>query len=125
MKARLLSRLEVAVLPQHVRTRERRMAAEIDFDRRREPAEIVALASLHEEGGLGEVHLARDVEHPCGFGGLRKDADGRGISCEGSIRESINLRDAEAHASKSIAIGPNGRVVAARTSRLGSPDTRR
>src|SRR5882762_6263150 len=125
MKARLLSRLEVAVLPQHVRTRERRMTAEIDFDRRREPAEIVAVASLHEKGGFGEVHLARDVEHPRRLGGLGEDADCGRIACEGSIRESINLRDPEAHASKSIAIGPNGRVVAARTSRLGSPERRR
>src|SRR3989442_15822029 len=44
MKARLLVGLETTVLPEHVRTGERRMAAEIDLDGGSEPAEIVAIA---------------------------------------------------------------------------------
>src|SRR5712672_1975291 len=103
MKARLLSRLEVAVLPQHVRTRERRMPAEIDFDRRCKPTEIVTVALLHQERGLCQVHLARHVQHPGRLGGLGEHADGGGIAGEWLVGERVYLRDAEAHASKSIA----------------------
>src|SRR3546814_16836982 len=39
--------------------RQRRMAAQSDLDRGREPAQVVILAARHEEGGLGQVVLDR------------------------------------------------------------------
>src|SRR5437899_2959837 len=89
----------MSVFPQHVRARECRVTAEIDFDGRREPAEVVAVTLRNEKGGLGEVHLACDVEHPGGIGGLRQDADGGGVAAEGAICERVYLRDTERHAS--------------------------
>src|SRR6267378_692383 len=103
----------MTVFPQHMRARERRVAAEIDFDGRREPAEIVAIALRNQEGSLGEIHLARDAEHPGGFGWSRKNANCCWIAGEWSVGECVHLSNAEAHASKSIAIGLNGRVVVA------------
>src|SRR5262245_17407320 len=91
-----------------MRARECRMAAQIDFDRRSELAEIVSIALLHEKRGLGEVHLARDVEHPRWGGGLREDADGGRVSRKGAIGERVDLGNTEAHASKSIAVVPAG-----------------
>src|SRR5882762_5451013 len=92
----------MTVFPQHVRAGECRVAAEIDFDRWREPAEIVAVASRNQERGFGETHFARDVEHPGRFGGLGENANAGGIAGEGFVGERVDLCDAEAHASKSI-----------------------
>ena len=44
MEACLCIELEISVFPQHVRAGERRVAAEIDFDCRSEPTQIVAIA---------------------------------------------------------------------------------
>src|SRR5262245_47443513 len=91
-----------------MRARECRMAAQIDFDRRSEPAEIVSIALLHEKRGLGEVHLARDVKHPANVGGFGENTDAGGVAGEGAIGERVDLRNMEAHASKSIAVAPAG-----------------
>ena len=87
----------MTVFPQHVGAREGRVAAENDFDGGREPAEIVAVALLHQKCGLGEVHLARDVEHPSWVSGLRENTDCRRISGEGFVGERVDLGDAEGH----------------------------
>src|SRR5882672_4058700 len=108
-----------------MRARQRRMTAEIDLDGGREPAEIVAVALGHQERRLGEIHLACDVQHPGGVGWFWEDADRGGVPSERFVGERVDLRDPEAHASKSIAIGLNGRAVATRASRPRSPDTRR
>jgi len=47
----------------HPRGRERRVPAEIDLDRRREPAQGVVRALGHEERGFGEIILRRDRLH--------------------------------------------------------------
>ena len=73
---------------------ERRVAAQIDFDRRREPAEIVPVALGNEECRLGEVHLTRDVEHPLWIGWFWEDADRGWIPSERAIGESVDLGDA-------------------------------
>ena len=89
--------------PQHVRARERRVAAEIDLDRRREPAQVVAVRLADEERGLGEIHLPRHVLHPHRLGGRGEDADGGGIARKGAIREGVYLSNAERHASNLLA----------------------
>jgi len=70
------------------------VTAEIDFDGGREPAQIVAVALRNEKGGLGEIHLSCDIEHPGRIGGFWKDADGGRVAGEGAIRERVYLRDA-------------------------------
>src|SRR5437867_7372088 len=97
MEARLGIRLEMTVFPQHMRARERGVAAEIDFDCRREPAEIVAVLAGNQECCLGEIHLARDVQHPGRVSGFGQNTNGGGVSREGAIGECIYLRDSECH----------------------------
>src|SRR6267143_2049244 len=103
----------MSVFPQDMRARQRGMAAEIDLDRGREPAEIIAVALGNQKRSFGEIHLTRDVEHPGGFGWSWEDADRGRVPRERFAGERVYLCDPEAHASKSIAIGLNGRVVAA------------
>ena len=91
-------RLQVAVFPQDVRAGERRVPAQIDFDSGREPAEIVSVALRHQKGSLGEIHLARDLEHPFLVRRLGKDANSRRITGKRAIRERIDLCDVEGHA---------------------------
>ena len=105
MEACLCIELEISVFPQHVCAGERRVAAEIHFDRGREPTEIVALALRNEERSLREIHLARDVEHPLWIRWLWQDADRGWVPSERAIGEGVNLRYPKAHAFKSIAPG--------------------
>ena len=76
-----------------MRAGQRRVATEIDFNGRSEPAQIVAVRSADQERGFGEVHLARDVLHPGGFSCLRKNADGGGVAGKGAVRERVDLGD--------------------------------
>ncbi len=87
----------MAVFPQHVRAGQRCVAAEIDFDGRREPAQIISIPAKNEKRGFGKVHLARDVLHPRGFSGVGENADGSGIAGEGAVGERVDLRDAQWH----------------------------
>src|SRR5205807_10038522 len=64
VEARLAARGEVALLPQYMGARERRVTAQGDFDGGGEPAESVIPVLGMEERRLREVHLARHVLHP-------------------------------------------------------------
>src|SRR5207249_9901765 len=105
VKARLRFWFQNTVFPQHMRAGECRVAAEIDFDGGRKPAEIVAVALPNEECGFGEIHFPCHVQHPGWFGGFRENADGGGVSCKRLVCKCVDLCYAEAHASKSIAPG--------------------
>src|SRR6267154_3074705 len=117
MESRLDVWFQMTVFPQHVGAGERRVAAEIDFDRWREPAEIVAVALLHQKCGLGETHLARDVQHPGRFRGFGENANARGIAGEGFVGERVDLGDAEAHAYKSIVAVSSAKLPSSARSR--------
>ena len=82
------------VLPQRVRARERGVAAQRDFDGRREPAQIERpVGPADEERGLGEVHLLRDVLHPRLVACRREHTDGGGIAGERLGGEGVDLGD--------------------------------
>ena len=81
------------------------MAAEIDFDCRSEPTQIVAIALSNQECRFREIHLARNVEHPLWIRWLWQDADRGWVPSERAIGEGVNLRYPKAHAFKSIAPG--------------------
>jgi hypothetical protein len=73
------------------------MPAQVDFDRRRKPAQRVVAAIAHEESRLGEIILRRDRLH----GGVRQPcvqrADRRGIAAKQAVRERIDLIHRQAH----------------------------
>ena len=97
MKASCLARIEVTLVPEHVRARERRVTAQIHLGRGREPAEVVSLLVPDEKGRFGEIHLARDVLHPPIGRRLVEDADGGRIPGERPVREGIHLGDLQWH----------------------------
>ena len=77
----------------HVRARQRRVTAQIDLGRGREPAEIELDVSADEKGRLGQVHLARHQLHPRRVTSRGQDADGRRIAGEGSVGERVHLSE--------------------------------
>src|SRR5690348_11164220 len=90
----------MSVFPQHVRARQRGMPAQVDFHRRREPAQIVASILWNKERRFREIHLAGDVAHP-GFGRrMGKDTDAGGIAGERAAGEGIHLHNANGHTSE-------------------------
>ncbi len=73
------------------------MAAEVDFQRGSEPAELVPGLRGEEEGGLGLVHLAGQRLHP--LVGLRRSevAHPGGVPREGSVGEGVDQPEVEGH----------------------------
>ena len=74
------------------------MAAEVDFDLGRKPAEVKAVPGRDQEGGLREVHLPRHLLHPLVTPGLVEEADGGRFSSEGLRGEGVYVIDIEGHA---------------------------
>ena len=97
----------MAFFPQDVGRGQCGVAAEIDLDRRGEPAQLVGRLGVEpeEEGRLGEVHLAGHLLHPLGGGGFGEDADGRRVAGERAIGERIDDGD-----SLTGIVGPIGRA---------------
>jgi len=85
------------LFPEHVRARERRVAAERDLGRRREPPQREAVVPLLEKRGLREVHLACDALHPAFVARRGEQADRRGVARERDVGERVDLGDPEAH----------------------------
>ena len=92
-----MGRREVSLFPEHVRARERGVAAKGHLDRRREPPEREAVVALLEERGLREVHLAGDALHPALVARRGEQAHRRGVARERDVGERIDLGDPEAH----------------------------
>jgi hypothetical protein len=71
---------------------QRGVAAQIDFNRWREPSQRPFAAFSSNEGGLGQVHLRRERLHPLrvGFAAVEQ-ADGGGISAERGVGEGVNV----------------------------------
>ncbi len=65
VEAQRRARRGAARLVEHVRARERRVAAEVDLDLGREPAQVEgAVVTCRDEGRLRMPHLGRDALHP-------------------------------------------------------------
>jgi hypothetical protein len=80
--------------PQCVRAGERCVAAEIDLDRRREPAQREAVVARKQKCRLGEVHLRGDVLHPLGIALPVEQADRGRVALECLSREGVDLKEA-------------------------------
>jgi hypothetical protein len=84
----------MAILPEDVRTGQRGMATEGNFDSRGKPAQIKTIWALAQKRCLGEVHLTGHVLHPLGLAWRRQDAHGGRIAGKGGICKGIDLHDA-------------------------------
>ncbi len=74
------------------------MAAEIHFDRGREPAEAIAVGFFNKISSLGEVVLDGDVLQRLVRQPFGKRDDRRGVASEDTGGEGIHLVDGEFHA---------------------------
>src|SRR3546814_18864799 len=81
-------------------SRQRRVAAQYDLDRRREPAQFeigIVIAGRHEEGGFAEVVLGGDcLKRRIVEPGVERHHRGR-IAGEGRTREGVDLRQGDVH----------------------------
>ena len=67
------------------------MAAQVHFDRGREPAEPEDLAVAQQKGGLGQIHLPRHHLHPVGVARGGEQVDPGRIPREGPVGEGVHL----------------------------------
>ena len=74
------------------------MAAEVDFDLGREPAEAKAVPGRDQESSLREVHLPRHLLHPLIIPGPVEEVDGGRGSSEGLGGKGVYVIDIEGHA---------------------------
>lgn len=69
------------------------MAAELDFNRGREPAQPEPIpVSWHQECRFSQVHFGRHVLHPGRIGRDVEQADRRRVAAKGLVREGIDLK---------------------------------
>ena len=74
------------------------MAAQVDLDGRREPAQVEgAVVAAHQEGRLRDVHLRGDGLHPRLWRCALEDAHARGVPGERSVGERVDLVDDPRH----------------------------
>ncbi len=99
VEAERLAVRDVAFGPEDVRGGQRRVAAEIDLDRGREPAQAEAVLVAHEERGLREVHLRGHRLHPALGARRGQHAHGGRVAGERTIGERVDLADRVGHAS--------------------------
>jgi hypothetical protein len=84
----------MAILPEDVRTGQRGMATEGNFDSRGKPAQIKTIWASVQERRLGEVHLTCHVLHPLGLARPREDAHGSRVAGKEGICKGIYLHNA-------------------------------
>jgi hypothetical protein len=89
-----------------LRAGERRVAAQLDLDRRREPAKIELVVAAHQEGGVGLVHLAGNPLHPTLVAPRRKQEHSRRVAPERLAGERVNLDEWLAGHGRQSCIGP-------------------
>src|SRR5215471_10944361 len=88
----------MAILPQHMRTRQCGMTAQGDLDGWGEPAQVKTVYASAQKGRLRQVHLTRYMLHPLCLAWCWEDANSRRVPSKGSVCESINLDNAQSHA---------------------------
>jgi len=85
--------LQGLLLPERVRAGQRRMTAQIDFGRRREPSQRKVAVARKQKRRLGEVHLRGDVLHPLRIALTVEQTDSRGIALERLAGERLVADD--------------------------------
>jgi hypothetical protein len=73
------------------------VAAQIDFDRRRQPSKLISIPIRMQESRFGKVHLAGNIVHPFVVTRNWKNTDSCRISGERNCGEGIHLDDRNAH----------------------------
>ena len=73
------------------------VAAEIDLDGRRKPADAVRFAVGMDESGFGEVVFGGDGLHQRIVERLLCDDDGGGVAAEEAVGKGIDVVDGELH----------------------------
>ena len=97
VESRLFPRRQMAILPENVRACQGRVAAEIYFNHRRQPAQIKSVIARNQEGSFRKIHFARDVPEPLFGPGLLDYAHGGWVSGERNIRECIDGDNSNRH----------------------------
>src|SRR5579864_6575390 len=97
VEPRLLVRIQVALLPECMRARQRGVAAQIHFAGWSEPAQVEPVGLAHQERGFREIHLACHVLHPGGIAPRGQNTDCRRITRERLGSESVDLNDRQRH----------------------------
>ena len=90
----------MTVLPQNVRARDGGVAAQVHFDRGRQPAQIEFAVAWNQKSSFREIHFTGDGAQPFLRPGLLEQAHGSRVSGEGNTGESVD----SGHSSKHIAI---------------------
>jgi hypothetical protein len=97
MKARWLIGPEVSLFPEKMGAGECGVTAQIDLNCRREPPQSKTAVAREQKCGFRQIHLAGHKLHPGILAGLLQQAHGRRVSRERPLRESVYLRDRQAH----------------------------
>ena len=99
LEPRRLASGQEPFLPQDMGRGQRGMAAEVHLRVGGKPAKAKRRfpIELTDVGRLREIHFRGHILHPSFLGWLGQDADGRGISTEAAIGESVNLGEALSH----------------------------
>src|SRR5262249_21380329 len=85
-----LSRRGEPFFPQQVRRGQRGVATQVDFDARREPAEIEAAGDWDGKRGLRKIHLRRDALHPPGIRRSLERTDRRRIPLKRPLGKGVD-----------------------------------
>ena len=88
-----------AALAQRVRRGQRGVAAQVDLDGRREPAQAEGgrVVGGREVGRLGDAELEGDRLHARVVQRLAQQADGRRVAAEGDVAEGVDPGDRDRH----------------------------
>ena len=103
-KSRNLILTQLLRFPQNMCGCKRSVTAQVDLDRRGEPAQTIAVFLFEQESRLGEVHFRRYRLHPPVWHCFGQDTDSRWIALEGLIREGVHLINRLAHTYLSVLI---------------------
>jgi hypothetical protein len=82
------------------------VAAQLDLDRRREPAKIELVIAAHQKGGVGLVHLAGNPLHLTLVAPGRKQEHSRRVAPERLAGERVILDELLAGHGRQSCIGP-------------------
>jgi hypothetical protein len=97
MKSRRGRGRQMPLTPQNVRTRQRRVPAQIHFHRRRKPPQNVPFRHRIKKRRLRQVHFHRHIRHPAFVPGLFQKANCCRISAECCAAERVNLYKGNRH----------------------------
>ena len=97
LEARIVRRPHSSRFPKNVRSRQRRVPAEVNLDGGREPAQPKGVAFGKQERCLRQIHFACNELHPSLVHRLVQEAHRRRVAGEWLLRKGIHYDDRLAH----------------------------